>query len=186
MCGFRLNPIPAEEHRKLSESTPPLNVEPEAIPLTRRKVKPRPRLEVVEDVPTPPDAAPPTTSDVHVGTERAGVPRRFPRFPLRVEVGYGSEHNFYRGFLENLSGGGLFVATHQPAQIGEFFEVTFTVPGLDRACTAVCRVRWLREYNPDSPDSVAGMGLQFSQLEPDARAAIELFIKHREPIFYDD
>jgi hypothetical protein len=30
------------------------------------------------------------------------------------------------------------------------------------------------------------MGVQFSQLEPDARAAIELFIRHREPIFYDD
>ena len=112
--------------------------------------------------------------------------RRFQRFPLKIEVGYASEHNFYTGFMENLSNGGLFVATHSVASIGDSLELTFSVPGLERSCTAICKVRWVREYNPSAPDTVPGMGLQFSKLDSDARAAIELFIRHREPIFFDD
>jgi len=107
------------------------------------------------------------------------------RFPLKVEVGYASEHNFYTGFLENLSSGGLFVATHNPAEIGDVVEVTFSVPALRRNCTAMCLVQWTREYNPSLPDMIPGMGLKFVKLDSEARAAVELFIKHREPIFYD-
>ena len=190
MCRFRLVPIPAEKHRKLSESLPPLRVEPneEVIPLTRPKGNRRQAGvdEVGAQAATRAAAAPSTVpADPHASTEQ-DESRRYPRFPLRVEVSYGSEHNFFMGFVENVSNGGLFVATHQLVEIGDLFELTFTVPGLDRACTAVCRVRWVREYDPNSPDGVPGMGVQFSQLDPDARAAIELFIQHREPIFYDD
>lgn len=112
--------------------------------------------------------------------------REFRRFPLKVEVSYASDHNFYTGFMENLSSGGLFVATHTPGNIGDVIELNFTVPGLQGICTAVCKVRWIREYNPLNPESVPGMGLQFYQLDGEARSAIEVFIKHREPIFYDD
>jgi uncharacterized protein (TIGR02266 family) len=112
--------------------------------------------------------------------------RRAPRFPIKVEVSYTSEHNFYTGFLENISSGGLFVATHAPASLGDVLELTFSVPGLVGICTAVGRVKWLREYNPMDPEMVPGIGLQFAQLEPEARAAIELFIRHRDPIFFDD
>ena len=183
MCRFRLVPIPADDHRKLSESIPPLAAEAEVIPLTRPKAKAG--GAAAPAAPRPADAPAAVPADPHASTERDEA-RRYARFPLRVEVSYGSEHNFYTGFLENISNGGLFVATHQLAEIGDLFELTFTVPGLNRACTAVCRVRWLREYDPERPDGVPGMGVQFSQLEPDARAAIELFIRHREPIFYDD
>lgn len=181
--------ISPDAHRKLSESLPPLKAEPEeVVPLTRPKGKPRPAEVASEKATTaaaPASVPAPLPADPHGSTER-DESRSYPRFPLRVEVSYGSEHNFYTGFLENVSNGGLFVATHQLAEIGDLFELTFTVPGLNRVCTAVCRVRWLREYDPEQPDGVPGMGVQFSQLEPDARAAIELFIRHREPIFYDD
>ncbi|MCC6749821.1 MAG: TIGR02266 family protein [Deltaproteobacteria bacterium] len=129
----------------------------------------------------------PVAADARGGNgDEADSRRRSRRFPARVEVNYGSEHNFYTGFMENLSGGGLFVATHQPARLDEMVEVTFTVPGLEQACTAICRVRWLREHNPQAPDTVAGMGLEFHELDPEVRAAVELFIRHREPIFFDD
>jgi uncharacterized protein (TIGR02266 family) len=112
--------------------------------------------------------------------------RRLGRHPLVVEVSYSSEHNFYTGFSENISGGGLFIATRSPAPLGTVLEVTFTVPGLDEPCTAICRVRWVREDDGHSPDLVPGMGLQFAQLDSRARAAVELFLKHRDAIFFDD
>ena len=111
--------------------------------------------------------------------------REYRRFPISVEVGYASEHNFYTGFMENLSSGGLFVATHDPTEIGDVLEITFSVPGLRRTCTAMCVVQWIRDYNPDMADMIPGMGLKFVEIDPEARAAIELFIKHREPIFFE-
>jgi uncharacterized protein (TIGR02266 family) len=112
--------------------------------------------------------------------------RQARRFPLKVEVGMTSEHNFYTGFAENLSSGGLFVATHEPLRIGDRLEINLTVPGLERVCTALCEVRWLREYDPVHLETVPGVGLKFLELDPDARAAIELFLRHRDPIFYDE
>jgi uncharacterized protein (TIGR02266 family) len=139
-----------------------------------------------------PEPVPPASAVVPLETPKAPRTatdpnnRRCPRFPLKVEVSYTSDHNFFTGFIQNIGEGGLFVATHMPGRIGEVLEVSFSVPGLQRVCTAICRVRWIREYNPSSPDSVPGMGLQFAQLDSDVRAAIDLFIGHREPIFYDD
>jgi uncharacterized protein (TIGR02266 family) len=204
LCGFRLAPITSLEHRALSDELIAAQVEAEStpVPLTRPKAggtMPRPRLMPVE---------PPQTNgfleDTLPGSSQAAAgprpavdaledtspsrrdQRDARRFPLKVEVNYTSEHNFYAGFMENMSSGGLFVATHEPASIGDSVEVTFTVPGLNHTCTSVCEVRWLREYNPDAPDTIPGMGLKFTRLDPEARAAVELFVRHREPIFFDD
>jgi uncharacterized protein (TIGR02266 family) len=134
-----------------------------------------PRIDIRPDLPPLPQAPP-----------DQGPHRRAKRFPLKVEVTYGSEHNFYTGFIENLSSGGLFVATHEPVAVGESYEISFTVPGLGRTCAALCEVCWVREHNPTNPEMVPGMGLKFIRIDADARAAVELFIKHREPIFYED
>jgi uncharacterized protein (TIGR02266 family) len=112
--------------------------------------------------------------------------RRYPRFPLRVEVTYQSAHNFFTGFSENISEGGLFVATYTPATLGSEVEVTFTVPGLGDPCVAQCEVVWVREHDAMNSDMEPGMGLRFAELSGRALEAVELFIEHREPIFFDD
>jgi uncharacterized protein (TIGR02266 family) len=109
--------------------------------------------------------------------------RRMHRFPIKVEVSYSSAHNFYTGVIENVSSGGIFVATDTPGAIGDEYEVSFTVPGLDKPCTAVCQVRWIREVGGTS--APAGMGLRFVRLHATTRAAIELFLRHREPILFE-
>ncbi|MCA9671252.1 MAG: TIGR02266 family protein [Myxococcales bacterium] len=168
------------------------------IPLTNVKSKPGgpvPRQSAQADAARRPetnrrfgDAASEARTDfrgVHAPATKHDTSRTSKRFPLKVEVDYGSEHNFYTGFLENISSGGLFIATHQLRDIGDVLDVQFTVPGLSRPITATVKVRWLREYNPSS-DAPPGMGCQFGPLEPDAKAAIELFLKHRDPLFFDD
>lgn len=183
--------------------TPP----PPAPPAQVVRPTPAPPAQVVQPTPaprpTPPvQAAPPPPAQPPAQTHRPSTPppvaspqaadlpdgrtaRRYRRFPLKVEVGYATDHNFYTGFIENLSSGGLFIATHQPTQIGEVMEVTFTVPGIPAPCIAIAQVTWLRDYDASNEDMVPGMGLKFIQLDPKVRAAVELFIKHREPIFFD-
>jgi uncharacterized protein (TIGR02266 family) len=155
-CGFRLTPYPIQP---LSE--PP----PTGLPSS------------------------PANLDVRLLTQRrdGGRERRSTmRFPLEVEVTYQSEHNFYTGLASNLSTGGLFVATHQPATLGDILEVTFTLPGLDHVCTARCEVRWTRDFDPNNLEVPPGLGLRFTELEPQVWSCIELFVRHREPIFFDD
>ena len=52
---------------------------------------------------------------------------------MKVEVDHQSEHNFFTGFMENISSGGLFVATYGLMEIGQRLEVSFTVPGFSQS-----------------------------------------------------
>src|SRR5204862_183615 len=70
--------------------------------------------------------------------------RQLVRVKVTVEVTLESEHNFYTGFLQNLSTGGLFVATHDLHSTGAELEVQFTLPDQPDPCEAVARVRWVR------------------------------------------
>ena len=161
----------AEQSEVIDLTHPKAAVEPEQIyPLTRR----------TRGTPKETWQAPPTAAEPEAGS-RGGK-----RFPAKVKVGYATEHNFYTGFLENLGSGGIFVSTHAPSDIDEVLEVTFSVPGLSRCASAVCQVQWVREYDADLPDMIPGMGLRFIKLGAEARAAVELFIRHREPIFFTD
>ena len=107
------------------------------------------------------------------------------RHPLRVTVDYSSSHNFFTGASENISRGGLFVATNTPAAVGQRLDISFTVPGLDVPCTAPGEVRWIRRGD-QGPADEPGMGLRFLQLDARAEAAIDSFLSHREPILRDD
>lgn len=115
------------------------------------------------------------------GTER----RQQPRVALEAEVTLESESNFYAGFTENVSEGGIFVATYARHSVGERLRVRFTLPGLSEAIEATCEVRWLRVQNPTS-DTPPGVGLRFMDLSDTARANIERFVRARAPIFFEE
>jgi uncharacterized protein (TIGR02266 family) len=118
-------------------------------------------------------------------SEVGGSHRRgHQRFSVDLDVSLGSDHNFYSGFAENLSVGGVFVATHQLRPVGETVEVCIHLPD-GTEVRAAGEVRWVRLFNSES-DMPPGMGLRFGQLEPTANQAIERFLNQREPIFFDD
>lgn len=116
-----------------------------------------------------------------------GANRRIAdRYALTAEIDLESEHNFYTGFTENISSGGLFVATHDLLDLGTTLEIRFTLPTSDRIIVAACEVRWQRLEQPNNPDFSPGIGIRFTQLEDQDRAAIDAFIKKRDTLFFDD
>jgi uncharacterized protein (TIGR02266 family) len=119
-----------------------------------------------------------TKTGIH--TER----RRATRVSLEIAVTATSEHNFFMGFSQNISRGGLFIATHSLLPIGYQVELKFYLP--DGSCINTAGiVKWIREYNPAN-QLVPGLGISFKDLkEPDAKK-IEDFIVSREPLFYED
>jgi uncharacterized protein (TIGR02266 family) len=113
--------------------------------------------------------------------ERRGA----PRIPVEAEVGFQSDTNFFMGFSEDVSLGGLFVATFDTRPLGSMMCVNFTLPG-GHLISADGVVRWVREYNETAPEISPGMGVQFEDLAGKDTEAIEGFIRQRPAIFFDD
>ena len=108
---------------------------------------------------------------------------RSDRLALQAKVSVRSDTNFYMGFSENISEGGIFVSTIAPPNIGD--EVELDIAGEDGQPIAVKGiVRWHRVL-PD--ESVSGCGIQFIELTDKAKVAIEGVIAslRRDPLFVD-
>lgn len=105
------------------------------------------------------------------------------RVKMQAAVDFGSDNNFFSGFSGNISDGGLFVATVKHLAIGTQIDLNFSLPSGERI-QAQGVVRWVREVNDKDPDSMPGLGVQFTRLDETAQAAIERFVASREPMFY--
>ena len=112
--------------------------------------------------------------------------RQDARYTVDLTVSLCSEHNFYAGFVENLSRGGVFVATHSIKAVGSVFDVSLTLPDGGEPIRVRGQVRWARAYVEDS-DVPPGLGIQFMNLEAADLGRIEVFLSCRDPtFFYDD
>jgi uncharacterized protein (TIGR02266 family) len=107
------------------------------------------------------------------------------RLELEVEVGLESDHNFYTGLTQDISQGGLFIATRITYRVGDRIRIRFTLPGRPEPISAEAEVRWLRDPRAMRTDGPEGVGLRFVELTPEIRGEISQFLQHRESLFYD-
>lgn len=142
-----------------------------------------------QDAPAPPDASPePVTAH---GPGAAPPPtlddkrRKTIQLQLDSVLDYHGDTHFYTGLSGSIDEGGIFVATFDAKPINSKVAVKFTLPSGENVVTRGV-VRWMREYNPDNPDVVPGMGVKFFELSRRDRKAIEKYIAQRAPLFYDD
>lgn len=126
-------------------------------------------------------------SEAASGPRPSETPRRreHSRFSVDLDVTVTSEHNFYAGFVENMSVGGIFIATHQLKPVGERIEFSVHLPGTDEPIRGSGEVRWVRVYS-EASNVPPGMGIKFDQIAPEAVSAIQSFLAQREPLFYDE
>jgi len=96
-----------------------------------------------------------------------------------------SEHNFYTGLTQDLSRGGLFVATHNLRPVGERIHLRFTLPASPTPIEAVTEVRWVRQTAIPGGGGEVGMGLEFIQLSIQGKQAVQAFLRQRESLFFD-
>ncbi len=110
--------------------------------------------------------------------------RRDVRFAVNVEVDFESESHFYTGLTENLSEGGIFVATYSPRPVGTVMDLALKLTGHPEPIRAQGTVRWVREFS-DASDTVPGMGLNLTLDDRDL-PRIRRFLSTRPPLFFDD
>ena len=106
-------------------------------------------------------------------------------YEAEIELSRESDHNFYTGFTENISSGGLFVATRDLKPIGTVMEISFSLPNFGTKITTRAEVRWQRLEQPHA-DSMPGIGVRFLDIDPAATHAINAFLGERDSLFYDD
>ena len=83
--------------------------------------------------------------------------RRFTRALLKAQIDWEKDLNEYSGYTENISEGGVFIATPNHLPIGE--PVDLKVEMADGSQTTLrARVAWIR---PGTDEALTGMGLQF-------------------------
>lgn len=119
-----------------------------------------------------------------VPASAAGHHREHSRFTVDLDVSVGSDHNFYAGFAENLSAGGVFIATHKLKPVGSTVELSINLPE-KVTIKAVGEVRWIRVFNEHS-DTPPGMGVRFREIDDSSVASIGDFLSRRDPLFFDD
>jgi len=111
--------------------------------------------------------------------------RQHPRHHTDLKITMLSEHNFFMGLSENMSEGGLFVATHDMQPIGTMVDLKFKLPMHDEPLEVRGEVRWVRPYSQDV-EAAPGMGVRFVGLTAEQGELIRAFLRSRPPIFYDD
>jgi len=144
----------------------------EAIPLMPRRGAPQ--RAAAQRVRRPVEFVPPARPDDD---------RRYSRrVDLDVDIGLHSETNFFVGFAEDISDGGLFVATYDLLPIGTELTLSLVLPG-GRQIVAPARVTWIRD--PHDGDLAPGVGVRFERLDEEDREAIDRFLKKRAPMFFE-
>jgi uncharacterized protein (TIGR02266 family) len=123
--------------------------------------------------------------------------RRAPRYALSLAITMQGENNFYAGLSEDMSEGGVFIATHTALPIGTPVVLSFTLPDSDEPLSVYGTVQWLRgpeatvrwdsnfSAGPDSRRVMPGMGIKFHDMDPVALRAIRYFVQRRSPVFFD-
>jgi uncharacterized protein (TIGR02266 family) len=160
------------------------NVEAKAVDETTRIVARTLALlhpvSLAEDNPPRMPAPPP---EMALADTAAHNRRDAQRQPIEAKVGFQSDTNFFTGFTEDISTGGIFIATYETKVYGEQVKLSFTLPN-GHLINAPGIVRWVREFNELAPDTVPGMGVQFEALARKDHEAISSFIEQRPPLFF--
>lgn len=171
---------------KLGANTPEI---PQAEAFAAQPVVPATAPSIVPpDAPTVvPINAPPVVAAAPP-VDRPGGQRTQERIAVAVEVNLMSENNFYLGLTENLSEGGLFLATYDTLPIGTQVDLAIHIPNTP-PIPVEGRVQWIRMQDilsKTESDMVPGMGIQFTSFSEESKSAIQKFLQVRDPLFFDN
>ena len=107
--------------------------------------------------------------------EILGDRRAHPRIPLRLSVKYSSAKDFLVDYSKNISVGGIFIRTSEPAEFGTKVLIEFNLPEIPKKIKGLGEVvRVVR--SGESYKEPAGMGIRFLKFDPGSEEHIRRFI----------
>jgi uncharacterized protein (TIGR02266 family) len=107
-------------------------------------------------------------------TDFAVEKRRFRRSPILLKVRYRAAQDFLADYTENLSAGGVFIATEERFPEGTTLDFEISFPGLLDPIPLKGVVKWSRtEGTPEEP---AGIGVQLLLDESPGQGHLETLV----------
>ena len=99
---------------------------------------------------------------------------RAPILTLRVKLDDGQKVFF--GYAKNISATGMFIASVNPKQPGQRYQVEIPLPApINQTIQCACEVVWNRHYDRKSPYE-PGMGLKFVGLSEEIAVEIDRWV----------
>ncbi len=110
--------------------------------------------------------------------------RQAHRISIELEVTVSGAHNFFHGITEDISQGGLFIATSQLYPIGTPISLSLLLDGVELN-DIQAEVVWVREEVQQEGTSPRGMGVRFVSILPEYLHKIREFLHKKEPLFFE-
>lgn len=111
--------------------------------------------------------------------------RAHPRIPMSAQVSGTSQSCFFTGVTEDLSEGGVFIATPNPPPVGASVVVRVQVEGLELShIVEHGRVAW---HRTGLNGEVTGCGVAFVDLDERSKAILSWMMAQldRDPLYWD-
>lgn len=99
--------------------------------------------------------------------------RQFDRATAVIKVNYSDHGALKMDYAQNISRGGLFLATDSEFELGQDIELHLNTHGLDKAIAVPGVVRWIGERGAPP---VRGIGVQFKLDNPEIRSRIDRMV----------
>jgi type IV pilus assembly protein PilZ len=107
--------------------------------------------------------------------EHRKTSRTSTRISTVIRIDYHTTDSFFTDFADNISNGGMFIATTKPLKQGTQLSLEFLLPECDYPVHVKAKMAWSR--NVPSENQKRGMGVQFDNLSPSAKDKINTIVK---------
>lgn len=111
-----------------------------------------------------------------MSADKAAPSRKSERLQHELLVAYRTVDGFITDWAVNISRGGMFINSRNPLALGSIVRLIVSLP--DAAFPFDLTGRVIRVQPPDPhSDQVAGMGIEFVDVDEDKRARLERFVE---------
>jgi type IV pilus assembly protein PilZ len=98
--------------------------------------------------------------------------RVYERIDVEWSVDCETEETFLYASITNISEMGIFVATHEPLEVGTRLTLRFAMPGEESPFILLGQVQWVNPIRMLSDNPNPGMGIRFVDLSSENRERI--------------
>jgi len=102
--------------------------------------------------------------------------RKEERTRTRIRISFKKASDFFRAYIGNLSGGGLFIKTTKSLPVGTLSDLEFTLPGSNQVIRTTGKVAWTRSKDMSTEKMPPGMGIQFIDMNPEDKRLLQNYM----------
>lgn len=99
--------------------------------------------------------------------------RQEERASAKIKISFKKESDFFRAYISNLAGGGLFIKTAKNVPVDTLLNLEFNLPDSNQVIRTKGRVAWTRSKDKSSEKKPPGMGIQFIDMNPENKKLLQ-------------